>query len=526
MKKSVGIAVGLVVAAGAVVTGGAWYTGTKLEPVLNTSISDANKELKALLPGTGITPSLELVSLERGFFSSTARYRLKVAGKLNGDEGTPVDGELLFVDHMEHGPFPLSRLVSLKWLPVMAKSNFELEKTPLVEKWFAATKGSSPLTGTTNLGYNQDVTGTLQFQPVEITEAEGTLKFSGMEFDVAVADDKKQVDVEGRMDSLVFTAPDKTHVEFSGLSLVNNSELGASGLYLGTSESSLKQIQVTLPEQQPLLIKDLLQKGHLSEGSAGIAGGFTYDVGSFNYAGKDIGSMKMAGSLKNLDIAAVKSLVDLYKELLGKLEAANYDAANPSFDLTPEQKTKLEADLGTLLAGKPVLALDNLAFKTANGESSFKLSLGLNKPTSFELPPQEMATQILASLDARLAVSKLMIKDVVLTKAVLDPSADPAAVAQEAEQMSEMAGMMAVSTQMATVEGNDIVSSVKYADGQVDFNGNKMPLEQFIGMMAAMAPGAAAGMPGADADAQYEGEEAESGITDESDESAETEEAE
>jgi uncharacterized protein YdgA (DUF945 family) len=81
-----------------------------------------------------------------------------------------------------------------------------------------------------------------------------------------------------------------------------------------------------------------------------------------------------------------------------------------------------------------------------------------------------------------------------MSQAALDPSADPAAAKQQAEQMSEMAGMMAVGSQMAVVEGDNIVASLKYADGQVELNGRKMPLEEFMAMGMGMA-GGMGGMP-------------------------------
>ncbi len=70
-------------------------------------------------------------------FSSTAHYRLKGEGEMFGE--APV--ELLFVDHIEHGPLPFSRLMSLKWLPVMATSHYELEKTPAHRKMVRRHQG-------------------------------------------------------------------------------------------------------------------------------------------------------------------------------------------------------------------------------------------------------------------------------------------------------------------------------------------------------------------------------------------------
>ena len=85
MNKSAGVLLGIVVAIGVISAGGAWYTGTRIEGVLNSSIADANKELQAALVGTKGTASLELVSLERHLFSSTAHYRLKGEGEAFGE---------------------------------------------------------------------------------------------------------------------------------------------------------------------------------------------------------------------------------------------------------------------------------------------------------------------------------------------------------------------------------------------------------------------------------------------------------
>ena len=74
MNKSAGVLLGIVVAMGAISAGGAWFTGTKIEGVLNTSLADANKQLQAAMVGYKGTASLELVSLERHVFSSTAHY--------------------------------------------------------------------------------------------------------------------------------------------------------------------------------------------------------------------------------------------------------------------------------------------------------------------------------------------------------------------------------------------------------------------------------------------------------------------
>ncbi|MNR04908.1 hypothetical protein D3C85_1209050 [compost metagenome] len=100
MKKSA--LVGVVVALGAVWTGTAWYTGQKAEAFVNQSIESANVELAKAGEQWGIAAVAELVSFERGVFSSTARYRMKFT--VPAAEGKPAqERDLLFVEHLDHG---------------------------------------------------------------------------------------------------------------------------------------------------------------------------------------------------------------------------------------------------------------------------------------------------------------------------------------------------------------------------------------------------------------------------------------
>lgn len=120
MKKILGSAIGVIVALGALSTAGAWYTGQQLPEVLDTSIKKANEDMAKTLPAVGFSATVELLSLQQQLFSSDARYRIKLVGSLDGE--APANFEWTVTDHIEHGPFPLSRLKALKLLPVMALS--------------------------------------------------------------------------------------------------------------------------------------------------------------------------------------------------------------------------------------------------------------------------------------------------------------------------------------------------------------------------------------------------------------------
>lgn len=487
-----GIALGLIIAAGAAATLAPWYTGTQLEGTLQASIGRGNAQLRESLPGMGA--SMELVSLERGIFSSTARYRITFA-EPQAEDDAPV--ELLFTDQIEHGPLPLSRLQAFEFTPVMAFSRFNLEHSEAVIPWFVGAGGIAPLSGSLALGYDNSVAGRIRLHPLEFASDGGKLRFSGIDLDLALGAQAESVRLAGAMDSLAFdvTRDDGTlQVRFSGLSLSSDHRLGASGFYVGGSRLALAKVEVLAGDRPPLLIQDFVQTDRIEEKGQSMSGTVAYDIGMLSYDGKPLGAASLGVTLGNLDVAALQQLESWYKEFLAR-QASPEDAAAA---LSEADETRLRAGMEALLAGQPSLSLDRLSLKTANGESSFNLRLDLARPESYELPPAELARQFIGKLDARLVLAKPMIRDLVTYQASLAPGAEQAAVARQAAEAAEMAGMLATSMQVGRVEGDNIVTSLSYAAGQVDFNGQVMPAEEFAGLLMAMAPPQAMGlMPGA-----------------------------
>jgi uncharacterized protein YdgA (DUF945 family) len=481
MNKSAGVLLGIVVAIGAISAGGAWFTGTKIEGVLNTSIADANKELKAALVGSNGTASLELVSLERHVFSSTAHYRLKGEGEMFGE--APV--ELLFVDHIEHGPLPFSRLVSLKWLPVMATSHYELERTPLTGKWFAAAKDKSPLTCVVSIGYDNSTNGTLEFLPLDVAlDEKSNLKFSGLNLEVAASAQAQKIKANGYMDSLTLTtvAEDQTpvKVELNGLTMASNLVKSTYGFYTGEHTLELSDSKSTFgPKQSVLGLKKFEMKNQTEESGTSASGRGDYKVGEVSLNGKAVGSAQMAISLKNFDIPATLSLKQFYQTKLHAASAVVAGESPPDLVETPAEEAQVRTSLEKLLAAGPQVTVENLSFNTTNGESRASLALGLTKPQSIDLPVDELARQLIALLDINVQVSKPMLVDVITAQSQLDGQTDAKLIADQATATADMFGSMALGTQFAKLDGNNIVSKLHYANNQVEFNGQKMTVGEF-----------------------------------------------
>ena len=484
------IALAVLLAAGALGALAPWYTGTQLEEALQHSIRQGNEQLQDSLYGMNV--GLELVSLDRGFFSSTAHYRIRASE--SAPAARPV--ELLFSDRIEHGPFPWSRLKALELKPVMAASHFELERSDSVQPLFAGAGAGVPLSGSLTLGYDDSVTGRVTLHPLEYANGGQAMRFSGMTLELVLGAQAQSIRLDGGMDSLsldVVRDDETLQLRLEGLAVHSDHRLGKSGLYLGGNRVTLARAELTAAGRPPLRMSNFVETDRLEEQGGHVSGTAGYDIGMLSYDGKDLGSLSLALSLGNLDATALKSLGEWYRDFLRRLQT------QPDGDtgLSEEERSRLQDSLGSLLAGRPSLALDHLAFKTASGESRFSLKVDLARPDAYELPPAELARQTIGKVDARLALAKPMIRDLASYQASLDPGVDQASVALQAAQTADMVGEMATAMQFARVEGDNIVATLSYADGQVDFNGQKMPVEQFAGLLLSRAPAGAMGMAGA-----------------------------
>ncbi|WP_060510209.1 YdgA family protein [Pseudomonas sp. NBRC 111124] len=493
MKKSVGILSGLAIAIAVVSTAGAWYTGKQLPGELANAVSRSNDQLKKALTNYGGSMTVELVSLDQHFFSSTAQYRLK-AKDINLGNGEVVSFDLGMTDQIEHGPFPWSRVKALKLVPVLAASSSSLQKDDLTAPWFAAAGEQSPISAHTSLGFSGNVDSSISVAPLKHTEADGSsLDFSGMSLEVSGDQEGKASKFHGSADRFVMKLVGEDHapatLELSGLKVGGN--LAASkhdAVYVGNVDLLLAEAKATLGDKQQVLVLKGLEQNVLQtlDGPDTVGGRVDYRVADITWDGRAVGNAQMGVSVKSLNAPALQSLSKWYQAHLPEFEAAQAAGQPvPEIQMDEAEKARFHGDLQQLLASKPKLAIENLAFRTANGESRFDLSMDFASPASFDLPPDQLSKQLITEVKSKLSLSKPMIGDLATLQALLEGQTDAQAIASQSSQAGEMVGMMALQSGMATVQGNDVVSSLHYADGMVDFNGKKMTVEEFAMLLAA-----------------------------------------
>ena len=106
-----------------------------------------------------------------------------------------------------------------------------------------------------------------------------------------------------------------------------------------------------------------------------------------------------------------------------------------------------------------------------------------------DLPPDQLTQQLIALLDVNIQVSKPMLVDLLSVQSQIDGQADVKVVADQATATADMFGAMAVGTQFATLDGTNIVSKLHYANNQVEFNGQKMTVEEFAAFVMSKVGG-------------------------------------
>lgn len=496
MNKTVKVVVGVVVVAAVVTTAGAWYVGTKIEDQLQASIKQANTQIQTAMNNSGSAPVIELLSIERHLFSSTAHYRVRS----KDDASDNKDQQLLFVDHLQHGPFPLSRLSSFKLVPVMVSSHLELEKNALTAKVFAANSDVSPFQAYTDIAFDRSGSGSWSLLPLDMAIDDTThLKFSGLTINGSASANAKQLRFDGKMDALDLTmqsAGDKpAKLNLQGWTFNSDQHIAVSDVYVGNKSLKLASVSYQVGEEPAFAVKDIVENDSSDADGNNVSGRMTLGTGPISIGGKEVGSSTLAASVKNVDVPSMQALTKFAErkgEQIQAERAADSDK-EPSTDLTPAEKAELQTNLKVFLGAKPQWNLENISLKTTQGESHFNLKLDLQAPSNFDLPLPELIKQSIAQLDTNAVIAKGTASDIATLQAQLSGETVVKAAAAQGTGAAEMLSALATGSGMATLQGDNIVTALKYADDKVTFNGKTMSVQEFAQLMMGLVGGMGGG---------------------------------
>jgi uncharacterized protein YdgA (DUF945 family) len=490
MKKSL-VAVGVIVALGVVWTGGAWYTGKQLETHIADMVSQANTQLKLSAPEAGLEVSYQ--DYQRGVFSSQLKMVVKpIAG---AEKSWLKAGQSVLLDEtVSHGPFPLASLKSFNLVPAMAAVNTRLVNNDVTKQLFEIAKGESPFDINTRISYNGDTKSDISLKPLDYEKDTDKVSFSGGEFTVSADNQGSLVALTGEAKSGQINAVNeydqKVQVTFNNLKTDGTSSLASFGERIGDQTIDLERLAIAVEGKDLAELKGMriAGKSDLSADKKKINSQLEYSLNNLKLQNQDFGSGQLMFKVDGIDGAAMHQFSQQYQAQTQAL------LADPGLAQDPEQYQQkaveaLFSSLPILMKGDPVVTLSPLSWKNAKGESAFNLSLALKDPAQATGEAQTLTQQVdrsVKSLDAKLTIPMDMATELMTQVARLEGYQQEDAAKLAKQQVQGLAAMGQM-FRLTTTADNAISSSLQYANGQVTLNGQKMSLEDLVGMF---------GMPG------------------------------
>ncbi|EAM6530669.1 DUF945 domain-containing protein [Salmonella enterica] len=485
MKKTL-VAAGVVIALGIVWTGGAWYTGKKLESHLSEMVTQANEQLKRTAPEAGVELSYQ--NYQRGVFSS--HLQLVVKSVAGADNTWLKPGQSIVLDEsVSHGPFPLAQLKTLNLIPSMASVKTTLVNNDAAKPLFDIAKGDAPFVINTRIGYGGDTRSDISLNPLNYENAGEKVAFSGGEFQLNADKDGNVVSLSGEAQSGLVDAVNeynqKVQLTFNNLKTDGTSKLASFGERVGDQKLTLDKLSIAIEGKEMTVLEgmEIAGKSDLVNDGKTINSQLDYSLNSLKVQNQDLGSGKLTLKVGQIDGEAWHQFSQQYNAQTQALLNQPDVVQHP--DLYQQKVTEaFFSALPVLLKGDPVLTLAPLSWKNAKGETTLNLSLFLKDPATTTTQPQTLAQEVdrsVKSLDAKLAIPMDMAVEFMTQIAKLEGYQQDDAqklAKQQVQGLSAMGQMF----RLTTLKDNTIASSLQYANGQITLNGQKMPLEDFVGL--------------------------------------------
>lgn len=462
-------------------TGASWYTGQQVESWYRAETDKANALLKEA--GFPADISLAVASYERGIFSSTVHYALRLP------ELCGVPKEVVFIDTLSHGPFPLAQLKQGKLQPALFASHGVLQNDAGTAPLFAAAQGE-PLTTTATASFSHDIRAQVVVAPLSIKTGSENITMAGARIDILSLNEGKSINGTGTIDSLEIASTDgamqgKSKAE--GISFAfDTARHGESTLFLGQNDVGVKSMKVSVNGAAVLSVADLAEVTVTSEKDQKLSVRHTLNVGSWDIMGVGMPVVSSAFEVNSLNISAMKPLSKLYYSWMFQAMCSANSADDSVPELSAEQQKTLNTALHTLLADKPSFTWSPLEFKNQDGEIRFDMAAVLSKADglSATATSQELLANSVQSFNAKLVMSKPLLIGIgyEAVKKINLMAIDEATLKNEVTQQVERLSKQALATGFFSLDNDKLSSTLNYDQGVLNINGQTMP-PGFLGSM-------------------------------------------
>ena len=484
MKKT-NVAVGVIIALGVIWTGAAWFTGKQLEKHMDQMVQNANSQLNAYAPNSRLKISYQ--DYQRGVFSSKANLVIQASSQTEDNALLKPGQSVILNETIDHGPFPFAQLKHFNLIPSMASVHSELANTDAVKKLFELTQNKSLISADTRIGYSGATDTALRILPVDYQNAETgqRLATNGGTLDISADSKGDKVSLDSDIGSLALTSKNEMGqpvlFTLNGLKLSGNTHLSPEGVRIGDQSIEVEKVNASINGQDALTLHKMKGSSSFDNSAGKIGGNIDYKVDGVQLQKQDFGQAALKMKLSQFDAQAVKTFSDRYNAQMQDLTNQKGLADDP-IRYQAGVNAILMNNLPVLLKGSPSISIAPLSWKNDKGESTFNLTANFNDPATVTGEAQTlnaMVDRVLKTLDAKLTINMPMATET-MHKVGLAEGYQADDAQKLADQQVKGLAAMGQMFRLTQQQDNNIVTSLQYANGQVNMNGDKMTLEQFL----------------------------------------------
>lgn len=439
MKRAFAVGGALLLGAALALGGGSAYSGARAERTAQDSV----QTLSSLLARTGVA-HIEDQRYQRGLLSSSEDFTLV----LDGPRGQPM--RVTVHNTIRHGPLPGFAAVG------QAIVETELRWPPEIQRQLdRAFAGKAPRIRTL-VGLDGAATTQIDVPAGSLSEGGDTLRWQALSARIHVAGQTSQVflswpglTMQGGPGS-----GEPGQVTLGRLTLEGSQQgagQGKSRLHLERAEFGEGQDRVAL--EGFTVSAETRRSGGFQDGTLG------YAADAFSVGGQSVRDAALTLAARHLDAAALDRLAQALnssRDAAGGLDEAKLQAL----------EGQLMEDLGALLRGGPVLAVEQLSLTLPGGPVQASARLSLDDPQGIDLAAlkRDGAEAALATLLPRLHLKA----SVQGSRAALSPLLDSTQTPVDA----------LIQQGLLRAAGGTLSSDLEFAAGRLSVNGQDIPLDR------------------------------------------------
>jgi uncharacterized protein YdgA (DUF945 family) len=418
---------------------------------------------------------------QRGVFSSQASYVLTFPSKQ--DSATALKREILFVNDISHGPFPLKNILAGDFSAVGALIETNSAPTPWTEELFISNQSRPFIVGQTRVETNGVAKLLWTAAPLDLRQNALRVQFGGAQLKAEIGPRFRNRKGELALEALNVT-DGHTTFDVKGVKLETDAKSNAQGLPIGINRRDIASLTWASVNAPTIELEKLKLRSALTLDDSDVNGETHIDIGSLSVAQKKIGAFKLGVTVDKLSDRALIPLVELYDRTL--IRMITHVLAPEA--LSAAEIKKIWLRIHELLKNSPSIRIEPLIWETPAGKSQLTLNAML-KPAELANGGIGLRESLIDRLDVTLTVSQPMVNALVL-QSMQTPGSNPAKIKGLADRESRRLADLAVQLKLGRIQNGLLVSHFNVQNDALRVNGQRTSAEPILKLLSTFVPSA------------------------------------